>query len=199
LLHYHFSPFSLPYRYNEFERASNIFKRFVSIHPEHKNWLKWSKFEESHGHIGILYMLLFFQFSYFLYYISISKQYFKFLNSFVFNYIIKDLARQIYEECLTTLGELADQHVYISFAKFETRMKEIDRARVIYKYALDHLPKGQTDNLYKEYAAFEKQYGDREGIESVVEAKRRAKYEEVIFYHFRKSISFFIKFFFDII
>ncbi|KAJ3290035.1 Crooked neck-like protein 1 [Borealophlyctis nickersoniae] len=90
-----------------------------------------------------------------------------------------DNARQIYQECLETLGEeFIDQNVYVSFAKFETRQKEIERARCIYKYALEKLPKGQTENLYNVYTQFEKQYGEKQGIEDVIIGKRRVKYEE---------------------
>ena len=35
----------------------------------------------------------------------------------------------------------------------------------IYKYALDHLPKSQAGELYRRFVQFEKQQGDREGIE----------------------------------
>ncbi|KAJ3143178.1 Crooked neck-like protein 1 [Physocladia obscura] len=92
-----------------------------------------------------------------------------------------DFAREIYEKCIETLGEeFVDQNVYISFAKFETRLKEIDRARAIYKYALGKLPKSKAENLHNVYSQFEKQYGGREGIEDVIVAKRRVKYEEEI-------------------
>lgn len=49
----------------------------------------------------------------------------------------------------------------------------MERARAIYKYALDHIPKAQAENLYARFVAFEKQHGDREGIEEVVISKRR--------------------------
>ena len=68
--------------------------------------------------------------------------------------------------------------MYISFAKFETRQKEFDRSRAIYKYALDKFPKEKTLNLYKEYALFEKQHGEKDEIEDVVVQKRRRKYQE---------------------
>ncbi|OAJ43797.1 hypothetical protein BDEG_27117 [Batrachochytrium dendrobatidis JEL423] len=68
--------------------------------------------------------------------------------------------------------------MYISFAKFETRLKEIERARMIFKFALDKLPEGQKENLYNAYTQFEKQYGGKDGIEHVVMSKRRIKYEE---------------------
>lgn len=90
-----------------------------------------------------------------------------------------DLARQIYEECINTLGdEYIDQNFYVSFAKFETRLKEIERARAIYKYALEKLPPGRQANLYNVYTQFEKQFGDKDGLEDVVLTKRRKHYED---------------------
>lgn len=82
---------------------------------------------------------------------------------------------------MQTLGEeYIDQNIYISFAKFETRFKQIDRARVIYKYAIDKLAEGQKENLYNVYTQFEKQHGGKEGLEDVVISKRRLKYEDEI-------------------
>ena len=54
-----------------------------------------------------------------------------------------------------------------------------DRARVIYKYALDHLPKEKCQEVYKHYTVHEKKFGDRAGIEDVIVNKRRFQYEEV--------------------
>lgn len=139
-------------RYKERERARAVFRKFVTAYPQPKNWLKWAKFEEGNNNI--------------------------------------DVAREIYTSCMQTLGEeYIDQNVYISFAKvfgflikFETRHKQIDRSRVIYKYALDKLPEGQKENLYNVYTQFEKQFGGKEGIEDVVISKRRIKYEDVNFF-----------------
>ena len=41
----------------------------------------------------------------------------------------------------------------------------MERARAIYKYALDHIPRAQADAVYKRFVGFEKQHGDRDGIE----------------------------------
>jgi hypothetical protein len=48
-------------------------------------------------------------------------------------------------------------------------------ARKLYycRYALDHIPKNQAASLYTRFVTFEKQHGDREGIEDVVVSKRR--------------------------
>lgn len=75
--------------------------------------------------------------------------------------------------CCATDVETADppslwglqEELFIKFAEFEEKCKEVDRARAIYKYALDHIPKHQADAVYQRFVAFEKQHGDREGIE----------------------------------
>ena len=59
----------------------------------------------------------------------------------------------------------AQEELFIKFAEFEERCKEHERARAIYKYALDHIPKAQADGVYQRFVVFEKQHGDREGIE----------------------------------
>lgn len=54
-----------------------------------------------------------------------------------------------------------------------------ERARVIYKYALDVLPKDQCEEIYKAYTVHEKKFGSRTAIEDVIVSKRRFQYEEV--------------------
>lgn len=56
--------------------------------------------------------------------------------------------------------------MYLRFAKFEEACKEPERARAIFKFALDNVPKAEAEELYKEFVLFEKQHGNREGIEA---------------------------------
>lgn len=56
---------------------------------------------------------------------------------------------------------------------------QYERARVIYKYALDHLPKEACEQIYKQYTVYEKKHGSRVGIEDVIVNKRKFKYEDV--------------------
>lgn len=51
---------------------------------------------------------------------------------------------------------------------------------MIYKYALDRIPKQQAQELFKNYTVFEKRFGDRRGIEDVIVSKRRFQYEEEV-------------------
>lgn len=52
--------------------------------------------------------------------------------------------------------------------------------RVIYKYALDRIPKHEAQELFKSYTIFEKKFGDRRGIEDIIVSKRRFQYEEEV-------------------
>jgi crooked neck len=40
-------------RYNELDRASAIYERFIGCKPVPKNWIAWSKFEEDRGQAGV--------------------------------------------------------------------------------------------------------------------------------------------------
>ncbi|ODQ68583.1 Pre-mRNA-splicing factor CLF1 [Nadsonia fulvescens var. elongata DSM 6958] len=148
-------------RYNEVERARAVFDRLTIVHPQSENWIKWAKFENEMGS--------------------------------------PDTTRQVYTLAVDTLmaagtiGEndeednavmarsrvqFLDQTILCHWAKWEARQKEWERARAIYTFGLERLPKSRSKQLYDDYSAFEKQYGEKEGIENVILAKRRAKYEE---------------------
>ena len=69
--------------------------------------------------------------------------------------------------------EEGTEDLYLFFAEFEEFCREFERARAIYKYALDHVEKSRADALYARFVTFEKQHGDRESIEEVLSAKKR--------------------------
>lgn len=52
-----------------------------------------------------------------------------------------------------------------SFLTIRSCLFQHDRARVLYKYALQVLPKDKTHQVYKAYTIHEKKYGDRSGNE----------------------------------
>uniref|UniRef100_A0A3B3ZTV5 Pre-mRNA-splicing factor Syf1-like N-terminal HAT-repeats domain-containing protein n=1 Tax=Periophthalmus magnuspinnatus TaxID=409849 RepID=A0A3B3ZTV5_9GOBI len=89
--------------------------------------------------------------------------------------------RRVYERAVEFFGEdYVDENLYVAFARFEETQKEFERVRVIYKYALDRIPKSQAQELFKNYTVFEKKFGDRRGIEDVIVNKRRFQYEEEV-------------------
>ena len=92
-----------------------------------------------------------------------------------------DLVREVFGMAIETLGDhFMDERLFIAYARYEAKLKEYERARAIYKYALDRLPRSKAMTLHKSYTTFEKQFGDREGVEDVILSKRRVQYEEQI-------------------
>jgi crooked neck len=103
------------------------------------------------------------------------------------------LARTIFESALQELEpeEARQARVFKQFSSFEERQGEYERARVIYKYAVQLLNLGQTapddedlsdfeklkrQELYKAYVTFEKKHGNKEGIENVLLTKQKTEY-----------------------
>jgi len=90
-------------------------------------------------------------------------------------------ARGVFEQSVEFFGDdNLDEKLFVAFAKFEENQREHDRVRVIYKYALDRIPKDHAQELFKNYTIHEKKYGDRTGIEDVIVSKRKFQYEEAI-------------------
>lgn len=90
-------------------------------------------------------------------------------------------SRVVYERSVEFFGEEhMDEKLLIAFARFEEQQKEHERARAIYKYALENLPKDRTLDLYKAYTVHEKKFGDRAGIEDVIVSKRKFQYEQEV-------------------
>ncbi|KAG8390551.1 hypothetical protein BUALT_Bualt01G0095200 [Buddleja alternifolia] len=84
-------------------------------------------------------------------------------------------ARNCYERGVGKWGD--DDVLFLAFAEFEESCGEIERARCIYRYALDRVPRGRAGELYNKFVAFEKRYGDREGIEDGIVGTMRLQYE----------------------
>ena len=67
---------------------------------------------------------------------------------------------------------------FLFFASFEEKVHEPERARAIYKFALEHTPKHLSEELFRRYMIFEKQFGSPAAVEDVLLEKRRFQYEE---------------------
>ncbi|KIJ18606.1 hypothetical protein PAXINDRAFT_128870 [Paxillus involutus ATCC 200175] len=96
-----------------------------------------------------------------------------------------DKAREVFQTALQFFGDEEEQiekaqAVFNAFAKMEIRLKEYERARVIYKFALERLPRSKSATLYAAYTKFEKQHGTRSILESTVLGKRRIQYEDEV-------------------
>jgi crooked neck len=87
-------------------------------------------------------------------------------------------ARAIFERAGEVRGISTNSEFYIAFGKFEERCAEADRARAIYNYAISNLPEVSSAPVHDALMSFEKQRGERLGIEAVVLGKKRVDYEK---------------------
>ncbi|KAG0288089.1 NineTeen Complex (NTC) component [Dissophora globulifera] len=157
----------------EVARARQIFERWMQWEPEEEAWMAYVKFEKRYKEMDRARAV----YERFVHIHPDSKNWIKWAE-FEEREGSTEKARDIFTRAIEVMGEeLMEQRLFISFAKFETRQKEIERARVIYKYALDRIPRSKSQALYNQYVQFEKQYGDKDGIEDVVVGKRRLQYE----------------------
>ncbi|XP_068639478.1 uncharacterized protein [Aristolochia californica] len=156
--------------------ARQIFERWMNWMPDQQGWLSYIKFELRYNEIERARSI----YERFLQCHPKVDAWIKYAKFEMKNGEVAR-ARSCYERAV---GKLADdeeaEQLFVAFAEFEERCKETERARCIYKYALDHIPKGRAEDLYKKFVAFEKQYGDKEGIEDAIVGKRRFQYEEEV-------------------
>ncbi|KAK3093532.1 hypothetical protein FSP39_016867 [Pinctada imbricata] len=140
-----------------------VFERWMEWEPEEQAWHSYINFELRYKELDRARM--------------IYERYIL----YTYKIILLLSARRIYERAVEFFGEdNMDERLIVAFAKFEEGQREHDRARVIYKYALDHLPKDSCPEIYKAYTIHEKKFGSRAAIEDVIVSKRRFQYEEEV-------------------
>ncbi|KAL9439553.1 hypothetical protein AB3S75_025085 [Citrus x aurantiifolia] len=156
--------------------ARQIFERWMHWMPDQQGWLSYIKFELRYNEVERARQI----YERFVQCHPKVSTWIKYAK-FEMKMGEVDRARNVYEHAVEKLvdDEEAEQ-LFVAFAEFEERCKETERARCIYKFALDHIPKGRAEDLYRKFVAFEKQYGDREGIEDAIVGKRRFQYEDEV-------------------
>ncbi|KAJ3710718.1 pre-mRNA-splicing factor CLF1 [Lentinula raphanica] len=147
--------------------ARQVFERWMKWEPDDKAWQAYIKMEERYGELD-----------------RASAIYERWIaGKFEEERQRLDKAREVFQTALDFYGDDEEQvekaqAVFSAFAKMETRLKEYERARVIYKFALARIPRSKSAGLYASYTRFEKQHGTRTTLESTVLGKRRIQYEE---------------------
>ncbi|KAF2747297.1 cell cycle control protein [Sporormia fimetaria CBS 119925] len=154
--------------------ARAVFERWMQWEPEEAAWTAYIKMEKRFGEFEKARAI----FERFTYVHPEPKNWIKWAK-FEEENGTSDLVRDVYGTAIESLGDhFMDEKLFMSYAKFEAKLKEVERARAIYKFALDRMPRAKSMNLHKAFTQFEKQYGDRDGIEDVILSKRRVHYEE---------------------
>ncbi|XP_028409035.1 crooked neck-like protein 1 [Dendronephthya gigantea] len=156
--------------------ARQVFERWMNWEPEEQAWhsyinleLRFKEFERARS-IYERFVLVHPEVKNWIKYAKFEEKHGNIVKS-----------RDVFERAVEFYGEEnMDEKIFVAFARFEEACKEHDRVRVICKYALDHLPKEQCQDLYKFYTQHEKRFGDKGGIEDVIVSKRKFQYEEEI-------------------
>ncbi|SNX84394.1 probable protein CCN1 - putative cell cycle control protein [Melanopsichium pennsylvanicum] len=155
-----------------------VFERWMKWEPEEKAWAAYIKLETRYGELDRASSI----WERAVTCHPTSKQWIRWAK---FEEDRGDLekARMVFQMALDYIGEDEDamekaQSVFTAFAKMETRLKEYERARVIYKYALERLPRSKSEGIYSSYTRFEKQFGTMSSVDDTVIGKRRIQYEE---------------------
>ncbi|KAJ2802771.1 NineTeen Complex (NTC) component, partial [Coemansia helicoidea] len=158
------------------EGARTVFNRWMQWEPPEDAWAAFVKFELRYKEVDNARAV----FERFVFVHPEPKTWLRWAT-FEEDQGAPDRVREVFGLAIDRLGEeFMDQRVFISFAKFEVRMREHERARAIYRYALERLPKSKAQALYNQYTLFEKQFGDKDEIEAVVVNKRRMEYEAAL-------------------
>jgi crooked neck len=157
--------------------ARQLFERWMAWEPDHQGWAAYIKLELRHGETARA-RAIYERYTQCHPTVKAWLRYAKFEAGVAFE---RPRARAVYERAVTTLeGEPGIELLLVKFAQFEEFCKEFERSRTIYRYALDHLPKAAAQGVFSAYTAFEKQHGDRAGIEAVVLGTRRLAYEAAV-------------------
>ncbi|KAH0566482.1 NineTeen Complex (NTC) component [Trichoglossum hirsutum] len=153
-----------------------VFDRWMSWEPDEAAWSAYIKLEKRYGEFSRARAI----FERFTVVHPEPRNWIKWAK-FEEEFGTSDNVREVFGVAAETLGdEFIDERLFIAYARYEAKLKEYERARAIYKYALDRLPRSKSIILHKAYTTFEKQFGDREGVEDVILSKRRVQYEEQI-------------------
>ena len=153
-----------------------VFERWMSWEPDEAAWGAYLKLEKRYGEFGRAREI----FRRFTMVHPEPRNWIKWTR-FEDEFGTRAMVREVFGMAIETLGDdFVDERLFIAYARFEAKLKEYERARAIYKYALDRLPRSKSATLYKAYTTFEKQFGDREGIEDIIISKRRIQYQEQV-------------------
>ncbi|KAE9570327.1 Pre-mRNA-splicing factor clf1 [Colletotrichum fructicola] len=160
----------------EIPKTRSVFDRWMQWQPDEAAWSAYIKLEKRYGEYDRARDI----FEKFTQVHPEPRNWIKWAR-FEEEFGTSDMVREVYGIAVEALGDdFVDEKLFVSYARFEAKMKEYERARAIYKYAMDRLPRSKSMALHKAYTTFEKQFGDRDGVEDVVLSKRRVFYENQV-------------------
>jgi crooked neck len=157
--------------------AREVFERWMKWRPQPPAWNSYVRFEMRQGRLDLARDV----FERWLVVHNTIDTYLRYAR-FEEKNGDRAAARVVYERATQELSdeEARDEKLLIAFAQFEERAHELQRARQIYRFALDNVAKSRAQQIYARYAAFERQHGDTKAVEEVILSKKRFEYEQEV-------------------
>ncbi|RDB27073.1 Pre-mRNA-splicing factor CLF1 [Hypsizygus marmoreus] len=159
-------------------RARQVFERWMQWEPEDEAWQSYIKFEERYAEFDRVSAV----YERWAKVRSEPKVYVKWAR-YEEGRGRLNRAREVLMAALELYeaeeeGSEEAQVLFSALAKMETRAREYERARIVYKSALARIPQSKCTDLYASYTTFEKQHGTESLLKNTVLEKRRAQYED---------------------
>jgi len=119
---------------NNIPAVRQLFERWMQWEPDEVAWQAYIKMEKRYGEINRARAI----FERFVQVHPAAANWLKWAR-FEEENADSENVREVFSAAMETFGEgeFMDERIYIAFARYETRLKEYERARTIYKYALD--------------------------------------------------------------
>ncbi|KAH7515804.1 hypothetical protein FEM48_Zijuj10G0065200 [Ziziphus jujuba var. spinosa] len=157
--------------------ARQIFERWMRWMPDREAWLSYINFELSFNEVERARKI----FERFVQCHPKAEAWIRYAKLEMKNGVI-DRCRNVYERAVEKLADDDEEaeKIFVAFAEFEVLCKEHERARCVYKFALDHVPEDRAEYLSRKLMEFEKQYGSGEQIEDAMVQKKRIVYEDKV-------------------
>lgn len=161
-------------RLNNIAGCRQVFERWMEWEPEEQAWHSYINYELRYKELDRARVI----YERFVIVHPVVKNWIKYAR-FEEKHGMMASSRAVYERGMHFFGdEHLSQTLILSFAHFEEQQKEHERARVIYKWALERLPKEQCQEIFKLYSLHQKKFADKSAIEDVIVSKRRFIYED---------------------
>lgn len=148
--------------------ARNVFKRWMKWQPDTPAWDAYVSFEKRYDEFDNVRKV----FNQYVFVHPYAETWIKWAR-FEDEFGTADNVREVYTASIDALN---NEKLIVNFSKWEASQKEWERARAIYRFGLSKFPNSNLIN--DQLSQFEKQYGDKDGIESSILLKRKKRYED---------------------
>jgi crooked neck len=144
-----------------------VFKRWMAWEPDTPAWDAYINFEKRYDELENVRKI----FNQYVVIHPFSETWLKWAK-FEQDYGDSSTVREVFTAAVDTLQS---ERLIVSFAQWEASQREWERTRAIFKFGLAKSPNSKL--IQEQLTQFEKQYGDKDGIEISIIHKRRQKYE----------------------